>query len=59
MTYRTVKNGIVEVDDNDNSVTRSVLIMNVTTIATDLISKTFPLPAFVYWAPQPKVLLPV
>ena len=39
MTYRNVKNGIVEVDDNNNSVTRSVLIMNVTTIATILISK--------------------
>eukprot|EP00731_Ephydatia_muelleri_P002342 Em0001g2342a len=49
MTYRTVKNGIVEVD-NDNSVTRSVLIMNVTTIVTILISKAVPLPAFVYWA---------
>ena len=30
MTYRTVKNGIVEID-NDNRVTKSVLIMNVTT----------------------------
>ena len=49
MTYRTVKNGIVEVD-NDNSVTRSVLIMNVTTIVTILISKTVPLPALIYWA---------
>eukprot|EP00731_Ephydatia_muelleri_P002374 Em0001g2374a len=49
MTYRTVKNGIVETD-NDNSVTRSVLIMNVTTIVTILISKTVPLPALIYWA---------
>ena len=38
MTYRTVKNGIVEVD-NDNSVSWSVIIMNVTTIVTILISK--------------------
>ena len=48
MTYRTVKDGIVETD-NDNSVTKSVLIMNVTTIATILISKAVLLPAFVYW----------
>ena len=49
MTYRTVKNGIVETD-NDNNVTRSVLIMNVTTIVTILISKIVPLPALIYWA---------
>ena len=53
MTYRTVKNGIVETD-NDNRVTKSVLIMNVTTIATDLFSKTVTSPAFVYWATAPE-----
>ena len=49
MTHRTVKNGIVETD-NDNRVTKSVLIMNVTTIKTDLFIKTVTLPAFVHWA---------
>eukprot|EP00731_Ephydatia_muelleri_P002375 Em0001g2375a len=53
MTYRTVKDGIVETD-NDNSVTKSVLIMNVTTIATILISKAVLLPAFVYWVTTPE-----
>eukprot|EP00731_Ephydatia_muelleri_P002299 Em0001g2299a len=53
MTYRTVKNGIIETD-NDNRVTKSVLIMNVTTIATDLFSKTVTSPAFAYWATTPE-----
>eukprot|EP00731_Ephydatia_muelleri_P002304 Em0001g2304a len=49
MTYRTVKSGIVEID-NDNRVTKSVLIMNVTTITTDLFIKTVTSPSYVYWA---------
>eukprot|EP00731_Ephydatia_muelleri_P002318 Em0001g2318a len=53
MTYRTVKNGIVETD-NDNRVTKSVLIMNVTTVAMDLFSKTFISPAFAYWITTPE-----
>ena len=53
MTYRTVKNGIVETD-NDNRVTKSVLIMNVTTITADVFSKAVTLPAFVYWTTTPE-----
>ena len=53
MTYRTVKNGIVETD-NDNRVTKSVLIMNVTTITTDVFSKAVILPALVYWTNIPE-----
>ena len=53
MTYRTVKNGIVETD-NDNRVTKSVLIMNVTTMTTDVFSKIVTLPAFIYWTTTPE-----
>ena len=53
MTYRTVKNGIVE-SDNDNRVTKSVLIMNVTTITTDVFSKTVISPIFAYWITTPE-----
>ena len=53
MTYRTVKNGIVETD-NDNRVTKSVLIMNVTTITTDVFSKAVIMPALVYWTNIPE-----
>ena len=53
MTYRTVKNGIVETD-NDNRVTKSVLFMNVTTITTHVFSKAVTLPAFVYWTNVPE-----
>ena len=52
MTYRTVKSGIVEID-NDNRITKSVLIMNITTIATDLFIKTVVSPAFAYWSTSP------
>ena len=53
MSYRTVKNGIVETD-NDNRVTKSVLIMNVTTITTAVFSKAVLLPALAYWANIPE-----
>ena len=53
MTYRTVKNGIVETD-NDNRVTKSVLIMNVTTITTDVFSKAVTSPVFLYWTTTPE-----
>ena len=53
MTYHTVKNGIVETD-NDNRVTKSVLIMNVTTITADVFSRAVTLPVFVYWTTTPE-----
>eukprot|EP00731_Ephydatia_muelleri_P002353 Em0001g2353a len=53
MTYRTVKNGIVETD-NDNRVTKSVLIMNVTTITTHVFINTVTSPSFFYWTTTPE-----
>ena len=48
MTYRTVKNAVVE-NNSDNSVTKSVLVINTVTVVTILISKV-PLFSFTFWA---------
>ena len=48
MTYRTAKNAVVETN-SDNSVTKSVLVINTVTVVTILISKV-PLFSFTYWA---------